>query len=393
MNGQNKNPVLLVILSLMLLGGLQTGETSLEGVESLSLIAGDDDLAEALGCDPTIMKAASRFEHCEVFILGRDCSQQDLRMCIRMSQEGEFEQPDDEEDCVGCNKTNWGEVIVGSLGMVAGPLSSYFTNREWSRATRDVGEARWNAFGKYADAMKEFPQACVKGFDSYLDHRTQLGINSALSADGSGKFFDQCSNLSQYSGFSGLFANGFGGHGNSWIGGGYSPGFLSGMLGPRFGGGGGGYSMGGGLFPGASSGISIGGGISIGMGGGFPMGGGIGMGGGFPMGGGIGMGGGFPYPGMGGGIGMGGGFPYPGMGGGIGMGGGFPWAWEAELAWEVDSPIRAWEAELAWEVDSPIQAWEAELAWEGDSPIRAWEAELAWEGDSPIQGAWEEELA
>ena len=352
----------MIIMLLTLVLGIQSpmAEGNIPEDDSLTFIEGDidDETLDALGCDPVIMEAARKFGDCETFILGRNCSRRDLRMCIRMARRGEFDRKD-EEHCVGCtNKTNWGEVIVGSLGMVAGPLAHYFTNRQWAKAQRHVGEARWNAFGQYANALKEFPQACIKGFNSYLDHRAQLGINGALSVDGAGSFFDQCSHLSQYAGFQGLFANGFGGQGNAWLGGGYSPGFLSGMLGPGFAGGGimgypgtgfRHYGIGGG-YPGIRGGISIGGGIGMGggfpglfpgtypgMGGGFPgIGGGIGMGGGFPgIGGGIGMGGGFP--GIGGGIGMGGGFPgigggfpYPGIGGGIsigggiGMGGGFP---------------------------------------------------------------------
>ena len=281
----------------------------------------EEDMVGVFHCDPNVARTAKRFPGCDVFLVGNDqCDEDGLRECVERHSRGEMgPQQSYLENCVNCernnNKTNWGETIVGSLAFLAQPLSSFFSNREWARAHRGVGEARYGAYAKHADALKQFPQACVNGFNSYLGHREQLGINSALSVQGAGSFFDKCGSMSRYAGFNGLFGNGYAGHGNAWRGAGYTPGFLSGIIGPPFGGG---------------SGFPFPGGMGGGMGGRFPfpggMGGGIHIGGGgrfpFPGGMGGGMGGRFPFPGgMGGG--MGGRFSFPGgMGGG--MGGGFP---------------------------------------------------------------------
>ena len=292
---------------------------------------------ETQECSPVQLAKLDKFAECaETYVFsgseGKTYCDGGFDSCVREAQSRAALELQEGDDCVDCNKTDWGEVIVGSLGMIAGPLAHYGVNKQWAVAHRRVGEARWQAFGDHAAAMAEFPQACVNGFNSYLDHRTQLGINSALSVDGAGSFFDQCSNLSQYAGFGGQFSNGYGGSGNPWLGAGYSGGFMSGMVGPGYHGSGG-FSHYGGM--GGNLGLGL---LGAGMAGGLLGGGGIhagiSVGGGYPgmyPGGGMG-GGGFPgmYPGggMGGGISMGGGFPgmYPGggMGGGISMGGGFP---------------------------------------------------------------------
>ena len=212
----------------------------------------DDRLARLYGCEPEMVELVNeKYPECTSLIVQeRDCHEDVIMECVERSLGGEFGRGRssylDMENCPDCNnnKTNVGEVILGSLAILAGPLSQGYINRQWAKSYTNVERSRHEAFGRYADALKEFPQACVNGFDSYLDHRSQLGINSALSADGAGSFFDQCSNLSQYAGFGGHMGNGFGGHGNVWQGGGYSPGFLGGMVGPYGGFGGG---VGGGL--------------------------------------------------------------------------------------------------------------------------------------------------
>lgn len=192
-----------------------------------------DKLAGIFDCEDGIMEQAKGFEGCDVYIIRtRECDKDGLQECIRRDLDGTLRR--DRDHCVDCNKTNLGEMAVGLAAMTAGPLSQIFINRQWSNAYTRTGEARYNAIGKYADALKEFPQTCANGFDSLLDHYTQLGINSAMNVKDAGGFFNQCGRLPQYAGYQGLFANGFGGHGNVWQGIGYSPGFLAGMTGPPF---------------------------------------------------------------------------------------------------------------------------------------------------------------
>ncbi|MCY4645110.1 MAG: hypothetical protein OXB88_10875 [Bacteriovoracales bacterium] len=298
-----------------------------------------ESIGSYLQCDERLMEEARGIPGCADHILSlaseEGCDEPAvLAECIEMHRNGELLLWEDEDDCPECGKTNWGEVVLGGLGILAGPVASVLINREWSDTAQQVGKYRYDAYGRYADALKEFPRACNNGFNSLLNQGAQLGINSAMSPDDAASFFQKCSNLSQFSGFGGQFGNGYGGFGNSWTGGGYSPGFLAGMMGPHFGGGiSGGFQIGGGFgggglgFPGG-----FGGGFGFpggGFGGGFQIGGGFGVPGGF--GGGFGFPGGgfggfgFPGGGMGypGGFGGGLGFPGGGFGGGFQIGGGF----------------------------------------------------------------------
>ena len=327
-----------------------------------SLEEQDDVYTGLFSCSPKIARWA-REDNCEEFLneYTGECDRDAIIECRQWKQEQKSlalkrEETGDDDDCIDCMGA--GETVLGLAAILAGPVSNYFINREWSDATETVGMWQADAYGKHAEALKEFPKACVSGFNSYLDHRSQLGINSALSIDGAGSFFDQCSSLSQYAGFSGHYGNAFGGHGNIWNAAGYSPGFRAGMIGPGFygqghGGGGGIHSgfahyggVGGSLWPalgGAVLGGLLGGGgvgaqVSIGGRGGlgFPYGG---VGGQFSVGA---SGGGYPGyfgghygPPYGGGVGaqvsIGGrgglGFPYGGVGGQFSVGasgGGYP---------------------------------------------------------------------
>ena len=315
-----------------------------------------------------------------------------FRQCLDSHEPGHPSLYADGNDCIDCDtKTDWGEVLLGSLGILAPAFVTGYVNHRWANSYTRVNKQRYDALGKYADAMKAFPQACTNGFDSYLSHRSDLGINSALSSDGAGAFFKNCSSLSQYAGFNGLFANGFGGSGNPWQSGGYSQGFLSGMMGPPFMGGG----FGGGSFGG-------------GFGGGFPMGGG-GLQGGLNLR----LGGGF-----------GGGSP---MGGGFGGGSSLEEDLAEVLLEEDSAEVLLLEEDLAevlpmeedsaevllleedsaevflWEEDSAeVFLWEEDLAevllWEEDlAEVFLWEEDLAevflWEEDSAEVFLWEEDLA
>lgn len=264
-----------------------------------------------------------------------------VQQCWSMISNQQMMMSQNDDDCDGnCGRTGFWDfaTVAAMVGIPA--LAQYGINREWSDAYSDTQYFWAQADERWAGALETFPQECTNGFDLWLDHRTQLGINSAVSAAGTSEFYAGCSSLlDQFAGFSGGQGGGFGGVGNPWSGAGYSGGFLNGMMGPGYlglggmgGGGGGGFYGGvgfgnGGYMGGGSLGSSLlmgllgGGGISAGvnigagmpgMGMGYPgMGGGVnvGIGGGLP---GIGMG--IPGAGVGIGIGLpgGGGYPYPG---------------------------------------------------------------------------------
>ena len=175
--GRGNSVVLVTMMAILLftLGGAFQKAMADRYIES--------DIAGLMDCDYEYLEAAREFEGCETFLLGNECDGDYLRECIHRSRRGDFDRRD-RENCYDCNRTNAWEGLVGALAVTAGPVASIFANKYWSNASARVGEARYDAVGRYADALKAFPQACVDVFDSWQSHRSQLGINSAVSAPG-----------------------------------------------------------------------------------------------------------------------------------------------------------------------------------------------------------------
>lgn len=230
---------------------------------------------------------------------------------------------------------SWGGILSGVAelaGAVAPPLFGYLGVRAQANAYENVGTA-------FANAQATGYEQCALLQQNYVDSTYQYIQSNELPDREVGLPGCNGFNLGGFAGGGGQYGNGFGGFGNPYFSGGYSPGFVGGMYGP-----GAGFNLG----INANSGMfnpyaGLGGG---GFGGGFGIGGGLGgFGGGSPgfgggFGGGPGFGGGFgggintgintgasvqcfraPCPGgFGGGFGGNGGF---GNGGFTGLGGGF----------------------------------------------------------------------
>lgn len=227
------------------------------------------------------------------------------------------------------NNNKWGGILSGVAelaGAVAPPLFGYLGVRAQANAFEN-SQVAW------ANAQATGYEQCALLQQNYVDSTYQYIQNNELPDREVGLPGCNGFGLGQFAGGGGYYGNGFGGFGNAYYGGGYSPGFIAGMYGP-----GAGINLG----INANSGLynpyaGLGGG-----GFGFGIGGGIGMPG-------LGMGGintgynagaqvqciTYPCPGMpNGGFTGGGQFGYPGYNnggftGGIGIGiggnvGGFP---------------------------------------------------------------------
>ncbi len=172
--------------------------------------------------------------------------------------------------------------LAGPLAMmtasIVGSVYNYKSQKTWANAYSDSNQA-------YAGAMRAGYEACPNIWSDYLDYNIARGGSPVIAAQATAHA-ETCNQMSpgMFAGMNGLQGNGFGGFGNGYLGAGYSPGFVGGMIGPNY--------------PGMGmSGGGMGMGLNFGMGMGMPRGGmGFGMGMGMP-GGGMGMG--MPGGGMG----------------------------------------------------------------------------------------------
>ena len=255
-------------------------------------------------------------------------------------------------DCIDCNMNTYMPEEPATNGWdflsnAAWPAAFFGSTLVTANAYEDT-QARWaNTVLKISDnetgAYKYGVEQCTTRYNSTLDYNMTRGSNP-FTSDQLGSLMDKCNGYgyNMFSGMNGLIGSGYGGVSNPYLAGGYSPGFMGGIIGPYAGGGAymGGSYPGMGIGAGAGAGIYLSGGAGGYMGGGMPymgfpsMGAGAGIGIGIGAGIGAGMGaggyGGMPYmgfpgisAGIGGGAYMGGGMPY--MGGGAYMGGGMPY--------------------------------------------------------------------
>lgn len=201
------------------------------------------------------------------------------------------------DDCVGCahSRSSGGilTTLIEAAGKSVAPIANYFGRREEARAQRKIAEY-WSNSQKeihqtWADAYSDGFDSCNSRFSTALNYTIEYG--TAPIRDELMQSFCNDVHAGQFPGYAGLFADGYGGFGNGFLGAGYSSGFLSGMRGPYgfmdmnslYGqnymyGNGMGVPIGGGGFPGSSGlGLSdilglLGGGGPGGGGGGLPTG-------------------------------------------------------------------------------------------------------------------------
>ena len=138
-------------------------------------------------------------------------------------------------DCIDClfaaqqqqQPSDW----VQALSVVAQPLA-YFGAAYFSAKFQNESQQAW------ASAYSSAASQCTNQFNSYLNYATSTGANP-VTASNAQSLMNSCNSSSygSYAGFGGLASTGFGGIGNPWLSQGYSQGFMSGMVGPYYGGG------------------------------------------------------------------------------------------------------------------------------------------------------------
>ena len=183
-------------------------------------------------------------------------------------------------DCYECifaenEKSNpWVEalsILAPTAGLLGSAYLGYKTQKHWANTYKDTNQFWSNAF-------VSGQEACNGRLESYQAYLVERGSNPMSPTDFQG-LLGHCNGLGigSFAGMGGLYGNGFGGFGNPFLSAGYSPGFMSAMAGPYYGGGGPIGCSSGGFGIGIGIGIGIGGGsgIGVGQGGGGGCGGGI----------------------------------------------------------------------------------------------------------------------
>ncbi len=184
-------------------------------------------------------------------------------------------------DCVNCNANGGGQHWLSGLaevvGAIAPPLAYFGSNALWSKQWGNAQNA-WAASNTASN--QAWSSACLGQYQAYLDYQqgfqtyTQenelpgLTAEQAMNVQQPGDA--QCSgaNYSAYAGMNMNMGNGFGGFGNGFLGAGYSPGFMSGMIGPY---GNGGFN--GGFNAGFTNGFGQAGYVAAGFNSGYSQGG------------------------------------------------------------------------------------------------------------------------
>jgi hypothetical protein len=166
-------------------------------------------------------------------------------------------------DCVEClfSERQQTSPWIEAIGVLAAPLAhlgasaigsyyGYKSQKEWS------------------NAFEQGHIQCTTRFNDYLNYNIERG-SAPILAQQAQDFNDGCngSPLSGYAGFSGMGGGLFGAGSNPFISGGYTPGFMNGMIGPSFG-----SSYGPGGIGGSAPYLGIGLNLGLGGGGGFPGG-------------------------------------------------------------------------------------------------------------------------
>lgn len=136
-------------------------------------------------------------------------------------------------DCIDCfaaeekQPAEW----VQALGVLAQPLTVLAGAYLTSKYAYKSQEAWANS---YAAGTKE----CTNRFNNYLTYSTEVGANPITSSEAQ-SLMNVCngSGYGTYSGFAGYSGNGYGGFSNPYQANGYSSGFMTGMVGPYYGGG------------------------------------------------------------------------------------------------------------------------------------------------------------
>lgn len=168
-------------------------------------------------------------------------------------------------DCVNCaagsrGGQHWLSGVAEIVGAIAPPLAQFGVAYMGYKGQKATAEA-------WAGAARAGFEQCRLSQQDYLAY---LQTNELPGMTPEQQAAMRCNgySLGGFAGLGGQFGNGFGGFGNPLIGGGYSPGFIGGMIGPY-----GGYNPygGGGGFVGGAIG-----GYAGGVPGGFPVGGAVG---------------------------------------------------------------------------------------------------------------------
>ena len=174
------------------------------------------------------------------------------RNCIRMLSVGE-------DGCYECvysenERSNpWVDamsIIAPAASMLGSAYFGYKSQKRWADSYSDTNQY-------WSDAYKAGQTACngrLSGYQGYLEQR---GANP-MSPEQFQGLMGQCNGVGMgaFAGMGGMYGNGFGGVGNPFISAGYSPGFMSGMMGPHFGPGN--------MYGPGNAGININGGINLG---------------------------------------------------------------------------------------------------------------------------------
>lgn len=113
------------------------------------------------------------------------------------------------------------------IGQIAQPAAQVWSNHIWANAYEDV-QSNW------ALTARKAQNQCTQRYDNYLSHIDSYG-GSPVEADDAIALSRTCNGVPTYAyaGMGGMSGAGmYGGVGNAWTSAGYSPGFISGMMGP-----------------------------------------------------------------------------------------------------------------------------------------------------------------
>lgn len=132
---------------------------------------------------------------------------------------------------------DWGGILTGvaAVGQAVAPAAAmYFSNREWAstikRVNRDWANVQTAQFQSMTDAYAKGVEACNTRYNSALQYTIDYGAAPMSPAQMATFCNGQAYNA--FAGYNGYYGNGVGGFGNPYLSSGYSPQFLSSMMGP-----------------------------------------------------------------------------------------------------------------------------------------------------------------
>ena len=134
-------------------------------------------------------------------------------------------------------KEHWLSGLANVFGAVAPPLFGYLGQRSWANAYQNSQQSWANAYStglESCNAMKTNYIHSMYGFPSNEGDPRQIGFLEANNLPHTDLMPPECNGMNMYgmAGMNGMQGGGMFGVGNSMLGAGYSPGFMSGMYGP-----------------------------------------------------------------------------------------------------------------------------------------------------------------